>query len=127
LTASYRDARAALALGRLFRREDDVYCLDELGVAAFIGVADEGTKIDLARHLLSPLDHEPQLLETLDAFFVENCRPSLAATRLGIHRNALGYRLDKIASLTGLDARRFDDAVQIRLALLLRSLPDARS
>ena len=49
-------------------------------------------------------------------------RPSLAATELSIHRNTLSYRLDKIASLTGLDPRRFDDAVQIRLALLLRSL-----
>ena len=42
--------------------------------------------------------------------------------RLSIHRNTLSYRLDKIASLTGLDPRRFDDAVQIRLAVVLRSL-----
>ena len=47
-----------------------------------------------------------------------------AARALGIHRNTLSYRLDKIASLTGLDARRFDAAVQIRLALLLRALPE---
>ncbi|MCY7322639.1 MAG: helix-turn-helix domain-containing protein, partial [Phormidesmis sp. CAN_BIN36] len=39
-----------------------------------------------------------------------------------IHRNTLSYRLDKITSLTGLNPRQFDDAVQIRLALLLRSL-----
>ncbi|WP_369128003.1 helix-turn-helix domain-containing protein [Ligilactobacillus salivarius] len=39
-----------------------------------------------------------------------------------MHRNTLNYRLDKIASLIGLDPRRFDEAVQIRLALLLRKL-----
>ena len=44
------------------------------------------------------------------------------AYRLGIHRNTLNYRLDKVATLTGLDPHRFDDAVQIRLALELRSL-----
>ncbi|NJM07330.1 hypothetical protein HC891_15805 [Candidatus Gracilibacteria bacterium] len=96
--------------------------LDRLGVAAFIGLADESTKRDLAAHLLSPLDHEHDLITTLSIFFAANCNASVAAARLAIHRNTLSYRFDKVASLTGLDPRRFDDAVQIRLALLLRSL-----
>jgi carbohydrate diacid regulator len=121
LARSYEDARAALSLGRRFRGPNQVHCLDGLGVAAFVGIADERTKIDLATHLLSPLDHEPGLLETLTVFFEENCCPSSTAERLAIHRNTLSYRLDKAASLTGLDPRRFDDAVQIRLALLLRT------
>ncbi len=87
-----------------------------------MGLSDESTKIDLAKHLLSPLDQEPDLLETLDAFFVENCCASATANRLSIHRNTLSYRLDKMTSLAGFDPRRFDDAMQIRLALLLRSL-----
>ncbi|HEY9674790.1 MAG TPA: helix-turn-helix domain-containing protein, partial [Waterburya sp.] len=98
------------------------YCLDKLGIAAFVGISDESTKIELAKHLLSPLDQEPDLLETLDVFFLENCCPSTTAKHLSIHRNTLSYRLDKITSLTGLDPRQFDDAMQIRLALLLRSL-----
>lgn len=122
LARSYQDARAALSLGRHFHGQNQVHCLDGLGVAAFVGVSDERTKVDLATYLLSPLDHEPELLETLEVFFNENCLPSASAQRLLIHRNTLGYRLDKITSLTGLDPRRFDDAVQIRLALLLRSL-----
>jgi carbohydrate diacid regulator len=122
LTHSYQDARAALSLGRRFRGQNMVHCLDGLGIAAFVGVADERTKIELATYLLSPLDHEPELLETLHAFFAQDCSPSLTAACLSIHRNTLAYRLDKITSLTGLDPRRFDDAVQIRLALLLRSL-----
>ena len=122
LARSYQDARAALNLGRHFHGQNGVHCLDRLGIAAFIGVADEQTKIDLAMYLLSPLDHEPELLETLHVFFAENCCPSDTVKRLSIHRNTLGYRLDKIKSLAGLDPRRFDDAVQIRLALLMRSM-----
>ncbi len=122
LALSYQDARAALLLGRRFHGQNLVHCLDELGIAALVGVSDEKTKLDLAQHLLSPLDHEPEMIETLAAFFAENCSPSATARRLSIHRNTLGYRLEKIASLTGLDPRRFDDAVQIRLALVLRSL-----
>jgi carbohydrate diacid regulator len=123
LARSYQDARAALSLGRHFHGHNRCHCLDGLGIAAFIGVSDERTKIDLARHLLSPLDHEPDLLETLDVFFQEECSPTATRSRLAIHRNTLSYRLSKVASLTGLDPRHFDDAVQIRLALLLSSLP----
>lgn len=122
LAQSYQDARAALSLGCRFRDRNQVHCLDRLGIAAFIGVADEQTKIELATYLLSPLNHEPELLTTLDTFFSEDCCPSFTANRLSIHRNTLSYRLDKITSLTGLDPRRFDDAVQIRLALLMRRL-----
>ncbi|MCZ7572105.1 MAG: helix-turn-helix domain-containing protein [Ardenticatenaceae bacterium] len=122
LALSYQDARAALSLGRRLHGQNGVHCLDGLGIAAFVGVSDECTKIDLATYLLGPLDQEPELLETLDIFFVEDCCPSSTAHQLSIHRNTLGYRLDKITSLIGLDPRRFDDAVQIRLALLLRSL-----
>ena len=125
LARSYQDARAALSLGRRLGGPNEVYGLDRLGVAAFVGLGDECTKVELAQHLLSPLDHEPELLGTLDAFFAENCCPSTTARRLTIHRNTLGYRLVKIASLTGLDPRRFDEALQIRLALVLRAL-DAR-
>ncbi|HEV2106840.1 MAG TPA: helix-turn-helix domain-containing protein [Thermomicrobiales bacterium] len=119
---SFEDARAALSLGGRFKGQNQVHCLDGLGLAAFVGVADERTKIDLATYLLSPLDHEPELLESLEVFFREDCCPSSVAKQLSIHRNTLSYRLDKVKSLTGLDPHRFDDAVQIRLAFVLRAL-----
>lgn len=127
LAHSYQDARAALGLGKHFHGQNQVHCLDSLGIAAFIGLADEATKIDLARHLLSPLDRETELLETLNVFFDQNCCPSTTAQQLSIHRNTLSYRLEKVTLLTGLDPRRFDQAMQIRLALLLRSLPTSPS
>jgi carbohydrate diacid regulator len=125
LAHSYEDARVALSLGSRFLGSNRVHCLGELGIAAFVGVADETTKVDLAKYLLSPLDHEPELLATLAVFFAENCCPSSTAKQLSIHRNTLSYRLDKITLLTGLEPRKFDDAVQMRLALLLRSLQSA--
>jgi carbohydrate diacid regulator len=121
LARSYHDAQTALSLGRRLATSEQVYCLDDLGAAAFVGLSDERTKLELAVRLLGPLDPEPDLLATLEAFFDENCCPSKSARRLSIHRNTLSYRLDKITSLTGLDPRRFDDAIQIRLALMLRT------
>jgi carbohydrate diacid regulator len=122
LPHSYQDARAALSLGKRFYGQNRVHCLDALGIAAFVGISHQRTKIDLAQHLLSPLNQELELLETLDTFFVENCCLSATANRLSIHRNTLGYRLEKITALIGLNPRRFEDAMQIRLALFLRSL-----
>ncbi|UBF26529.1 helix-turn-helix domain-containing protein [Kovacikia minuta CCNUW1] len=122
LAHSYQDARAALSLGKRFCGQNRVHCLDSLGIAAFVGISNERTKVDLAKYLLSPLDQESELLETLDVFFFENCCLSSTANRLSIHRNTLSYRLEKITSLTGLNPRRFEDAMQIRLALFLRSL-----
>ena len=59
LARSYQDARTALSLGLQFEGPNRVHCLDQLGIASFVGVSDERTKIDLSAHLLSPLDHAP--------------------------------------------------------------------
>ncbi|MGE3268584.1 MAG: PucR family transcriptional regulator [Chloroflexota bacterium] len=126
LSRSAHDARAALSLGRRLGLPGRVYCLDDLGAAAFVGIGDQRTKLELAVRLLGPLDQEPDLLTTLKTFFEQNCCPSATASALAIHRNTLSYRLDKVASLTGLDPRQFDDAIQMRLALLLRTvIPEA--
>ncbi len=122
LAKSYRDASAALYLGDRLVGTDRVHCLDNLGIPALIGPADQQTKLELAIHLLSPLGEAPELVQTLQTFLQCDCSPSRAAEKLFVHRNTLGYRLDKISALTGLDPRRFDDAVQLRLALIFHDL-----
>jgi len=121
LSRSYQDASLAVQLGKRLHGDDRVHCLDSLGVAAFVGVSDPRTKLDLAEHLLRPLDGEPELLRTLQAFFDEDCCPSSTAARLKIHRNTLAYRLERIATLLNLNPRQFDDAVQLRIALLVQT------
>jgi carbohydrate diacid regulator len=121
LIRSYRDAKTALILGQRAEQKNRVFCLASLGLPALI-CPDEETKLDVAQHLLNPLDYEPELLKTLELFFANNCDINPTAARLCIHRNTLGYRLDKIESLIGLNPRRFEDAVQIQLAFLVKKL-----
>ncbi|WP_422444798.1 helix-turn-helix domain-containing protein [Thermoanaerobacterium sp. DL9XJH110] len=45
-----------------------------------------------------------------------------AARRLYIHRNTPMYRLDKIASHTGLDLRNFKDAIKMEVYFQLYGL-----
>jgi purine catabolism regulator len=59
--------------------------------------------------------HSAELVKTLGAFFAGRCGPKEAAAILGVHRNTVLYRLERIRDLTGLD---LDDA-EIRLRLHL--------
>ncbi len=62
---------------------------------------------------------DPETVSTLDAFFAMDCNVSETAKRLFIHRNTLLYRLDKLKQEAGLDVRSFNDAVLVRIMLLL--------
>jgi carbohydrate diacid regulator len=123
LGLSYRDARTALLVGHQYVPDRSVHALDELGVGAWVGVLDERTRMDLAARLIAPLDGCVDLLQTIEVFFAENSVSSAVATRLAIHRNTLAYRLERVRQLTGLDPHRLDDAIQLRLAMLIRQRP----
>jgi len=60
------------------------------------------------------------LLETLQAFFDNNLSISKTAQAIYVHRNTLLYRLRRVKEITGLDPKKFDNAVQLRLALKMR-------
>jgi hypothetical protein len=62
---------------------------------------------------------DSETVSTLDAFFSMDCNVSETAKKLYIHRNTLLYRLDKIKHEAGLDVRSFNDAVLVRILLLL--------
>ena len=66
---------------------------------------------------LDVLDDET--LQTIDKFFENNLNVSETSRQLFVHRNTLVYRLDKIEQLTGLDLRKFDDAVVFKVAVLV--------
>jgi carbohydrate diacid regulator len=122
LGRTYHEAMAALSMGPKLQVDGSVYALSSLGTVALVGIADATLKAELAEHVLTPLADEPYLLATLRAFFEEECVPSRCAGRLAIHRNTLSYRLDQITLLTGLNPRNFNDAVELRLALLVHTL-----
>ena len=64
-----------------------------------------------------------ETLETAEKFLESDLNMSDTARQLFIHRNTLTYRLDKIRKETGLDLRKFNDAVVYRV---LSALPEER-
>ncbi len=58
-------------------------------------------------------------LGTINMFFNNNLNVSETARELFVHRNTLVYRLEKLQKQTGLDIRRFDDALTFKIALMV--------
>lgn len=122
ISRSYSEARLALEIGRVFENDRYILSYDELGIGRLIYqlpsklcelFLDEIFK----KEGLEVLDDET--LQTIDKFFENNLNVSETSRQLFVHRNTLVYRLDKIERLTGLDLRKFDDAVVFKVAVLV--------
>ncbi|MFM9108630.1 MAG: helix-turn-helix domain-containing protein [Chloroflexota bacterium] len=120
---SHGEARKALSLGRRLHGPGHLTRFDELGVYRLIFAAEELPELrDLYAETLGALldydrDNNAELLKTLAAFFAANGSPKEAAERLGVHRNTVLYRLDRVRDITGYD---LDDAnLRLRLQLAL--------
>lgn len=62
---------------------------------------------------------DEQLLLTASTFLNNDLNISETSRQLFIHRNTLMYRIERILKMTGLDIRSFNDALCIRLVMLL--------
>lgn len=80
---------------------------------------------DAVAALLAPLrciqakDSNGQLLLTLRSWCEHDGQPQACADALGIHRNSLRYRLDRIAELSGKDVNRLSQLVELYLGVEL--------
>lgn len=74
----------------------------------------------LGRLLAHDEQHNAELVDTLEAFFICHGNLSQTSTRLHVHRNTLTYRLNRISSITRLDLNDPDARFSLQLALKLR-------
>ena len=59
------------------------------------------------------------MLTTVNRFFDNSLNVSETSRQLFIHRNTLIYRIEKLQKATGLDVRVFDDALTLKIALMV--------
>ena len=62
---------------------------------------------------------DEEILSTVNQFFENNLNISETARQLYVHRNTLVHRLERIQKLTGLDVRMFEDALTLKIALMV--------
>ena len=123
LARSYKEAQIALEVGKVFDTDKIIVSYDNLGIGRLIyqlpsRLCELFLDEIFQKEGLEVLDDET--LQTIDKFFENNLNVSETSRQLFVHRNTLVYRLDKIERLTGLDLRKFDDAVVFKVAALVR-------
>ena len=66
-----------------------------------------------------PEELDEETLTTINTFLENNLNVSETSRQLYVHRNTLLYRLEKLEKYTGLDIRIFDDALTLKIALMV--------
>jgi purine catabolism regulator len=120
---SHQEARQALTLGRRLHGPGHLTGFDDLGVYRLIYAAEGLPELrsfhseTLDSLITYDREHSADLIRTLDAFFRANASPKEAANLLGVHRNTVLYRLDRIVEITGLDLDSADVRLRLQFAL----------
>ena len=61
------------------------------------------------------------ILDIIKVYFSEDMSLIRTCDKLYLHKNTLQYKLNRIHKITGLNPRKFQDAVLLYLAVLLRT------
>ncbi len=122
VSKSYKEAKLALDVGKIFYAEKNVAAYSALGIGRLIyqlpvNLCKIFIEEIFGEHVPSDLDEET--LNTLNKFFENNLNVSETSRQLFVHRNTLVYRIEKIQKSTGLDLRSFDDALTFKIALMV--------
>ena len=122
VSKSYKEAKLALDVGKIFYAEHNVIAYSTLGIGRLI----YQLPINLCRIFIEeifgdnvPDDLDEETLITINKFFENNLNVSETSRQLFVHRNTLVYRIEKIQKSTGLDLRNFDDALTFKIALMV--------
>ena len=124
LPQAMQEALAALEIGKIFYTDRKVNAYSSLGIGRLIYQLPKPLCQIYLQEVFGgdlPEIFDDETLNLVEKFFENNLNTSETARKLYIHRNTLIYRLDKIQKETGLDLRTFDDALMVKVALLVRA------
>lgn len=122
VSLSYKEAKMALEVGRIFYTTREIINYEELGIGRLIyqlpaTLCNMFMEEILGNMSLYVIDEE--IMSTVLKFFENNLNISETSRNLYIHRNTLVYRLDKLQKITNLDMRNFEDAVLFKVLLMV--------
>ena len=122
VSKSYKEAKLALDVGKIFYVEQNVISYNKLGIGRLIYQLPE----NLCRLFLDEIfmdgaevDIDDDNLKIINKFFENTMNVTQTAEQLYIHRNTLVYRLEKLEKATGLNIRNFDDALTFKIAMMV--------
>lgn len=112
---SFKTASNALLVGRALLRTSKVYYFEDLILPMLVYETGEGEVREYMKNTedgIFEIFSDQELLDTGRNFLINNLNTSETANNMFVHRNTLVYRLNKIEKISGLDIRRFEDALK---------------
>lgn len=126
LSVSYGQALTAYRMYNVLGSKGDIHSYKEF---VLIKMLEDLPKYKLNEHLETLMDsgakeifNDQEMITTAEEFLENSLNTSETSRKLYLHRNTLIYRLDKIEKATGLDIRKFADALTFRLITIIARL-----
>ena len=126
---AYKQARIAIEAGKIFDDKSYILSYNDLGVVRIISNLPK----DLCNLYLDEIFKEKidevldgEMLLTVERFFGNSLNLSQTSRELYVHRNTMTHRLDKINELIGLDIRNFDDALKLKIGMMIKRYLDSK-
>ena len=127
LSKSYKEAKLALDVGRIFYADKIVTGYQKLGIGRLIYQLPENLCRLFIEEVIpdgEDLYMDDENLKIINKFFENTMNVTQTAEQLYIHRNTLVYRLEKLEKATGLNIRNFDDALTFKIAMMVSNYID---
>lgn len=129
IARSFKEAQVAVEIGKVFDENITMMSYENLGIGRLIyqlptTLCEMFLSEVFKKGSVEALDEET--LFTIQKFFENNLNVSETSRKLFVHRNTLVYRLEKIKKLTGLDLREFDNAIVLKVALMVKQYLKSR-
>jgi PucR family transcriptional regulator, purine catabolism regulatory protein len=129
ISASYAQARRALEVAQRFYPAGygDIVAFEDLGLYRLLfHVSDPAELRGFTEQVLGALleydqRHNADFVRTLAAFLSNNGNLQATARELNLHVNSVGYRLQRIQAIAGLDLERSEDRLLAQVALKILS------
>ncbi len=122
VSKSFKEAKMALDVGKIFYPEKTIIAYDSLGIGRLI----YQLPVNLCQLFINeifgddiPEEIDDEIMMTVNKFLENSLNVSETSRQLYIHRNTLVYRIEKLQKVTGLDIRNFDDAMTLKIALMV--------
>ena len=77
-------------------------------------------KEKIAKSILKTFYDDKEMLHTIEMYLNNNLNVSETAKHMYLHRNSLQYRINKFINDTGIAIQKFDEAIAVKLALLIK-------
>ena len=122
LSSAYREAEAAIEIGKRHKLPGHVFDYERLTLERLADLIPEETARRFRKEILTEEAStvlNGEMLETIRVFLRNDLNLSTTAREMFVHRNTLLYRMEKIRKATGLDLRKFEDAVVFRILMSL--------